>query len=78
MWEAVEARKHRLVKVFPAGGFSGGQQSADGVEFMIFGAVAYRMREGKGDAVVGWAGHARLRRDGAGAPWRFGFYRVYK
>jgi hypothetical protein len=46
-------------------------------EFMLFGAAAYRVRDGKGDAVVGWAGHAQLKRDGLTAPWKMGFYRVY-
>jgi hypothetical protein len=79
MWKEVEARKHRVVKVFPAS--FPGERPAIAVmheaEFMLFGAVAYRMRDGKGDAVAGWAGHAQLKRDGVAAPWRMGFYRVY-
>jgi hypothetical protein len=79
MWKEVEARKHRVVKVFPASFPS--ERSAIAVmheaEFMLFGAAAYRMRDGKGDAVVGWAGHAQLKRDGLTAPWKMGFYRVY-
>lgn len=81
MWEDVEARKHHLVKVFPAS-FSaarGGTAVAplNEAEFMIFGAVAYRLRDGAAEAAVDWAGHARLWRDKVTAPWRFGFYRVY-
>ncbi|KAH6850287.1 hypothetical protein B0I37DRAFT_371252 [Chaetomium sp. MPI-CAGE-AT-0009] len=80
MWQEVEARKHRLVKVFPAK-FSAERSaivSMHETEYMLFGAVAFRMRDdAKEDAVVGWAGHAQLRRDGVTAPWRLGFYRVY-
>ncbi|KAK3296070.1 uncharacterized protein B0H64DRAFT_162861 [Chaetomium fimeti] len=80
MWKEVEARKHRLVKVFPAS-FSSERTavvSMHEAEYMLFGAAAFRMRdEAKEDAVVGWAGHAQLRRDGVTAPWRLGFYRVY-
>ncbi|KAK4157971.1 hypothetical protein C8A00DRAFT_11233 [Chaetomidium leptoderma] len=79
MWKEVEARKHRLVKVFPAS-FAPDRSAATlmhETEFMLFGAVAYRMRDGKGDAVAGWAGHAELKRDGLNRPWRLGFYRVY-
>ena len=77
MWKEVEARKHRLVKVFPA------TFSEDHVvpglneeEFMLFGVVAYRLRDGT-DAVANWAGHAQIRRDALSAPWKFTFYRVY-
>ena len=83
MWTDVEARKHRVVKVFPAS-FSNDPSavvSMDEAEYMLFGAVAYRMRDGKEDAkedaVAGWAGHAQLLRDGVTAPWRLRFYRVY-
>lgn len=76
MWKEVEARKHRVAKVFPAS-FLGELAVMREAEFMLFGAVAYRMRDGKGDAVAGWAGHAQLNRDGVAAPWRIGFYRVY-
>ncbi|KAL2134804.1 hypothetical protein VTI74DRAFT_10788 [Chaetomium olivicolor] len=79
MWKEVEARKHRLVKVFPAH-FSPDRSSVVSMheaEFMLFGAVAYRMKDGKGDAVAGWAGHAQVRRDGLNSPWKFDFYRVY-
>ncbi|AEO69395.1 uncharacterized protein THITE_2119752 [Thermothielavioides terrestris NRRL 8126] len=78
MWKTVEARKHRVVKVFP-GWFSADRTAVaplHEVEFMLFGAVAYRMRDGE-EAVASWAGHAQLRRDGLSAPWKFVFYRVY-
>lgn len=80
MWKEVEARKHRLVKVFPAS-FSTDRSAVvlmNEAEYMLFGAVAYRPRDyEKDDSVVGWAGHAQLMRDGVTAPWRLGFYRVY-
>lgn len=76
MWVSAAARKHRLFKVFP-GEFSANASSNE-AEFMIYGAVGYRMKDEKAeDAVVSFAGHAQLRRDGADAPWKFGFYRVY-
>jgi len=76
MWEEVEARKHRVVKVFPAN-FSAEVVSMHEAEYMLFGAVAYRMKDGEKDAVAGWAGHAQLKRDGVTGPWRLVFYRVY-
>ncbi len=79
MWEEVAARKHRVVKVFPAH-FARDPTTVvmmHEVEFMMFGAVAYRLRHGKGDAAAGWAAHALLKRDGLTAPWRLGYYRVY-
>lgn len=79
MWRDVEERKHRLVKVFPAS-FSANRTAVaplNEAEFMLFGAVAYRLRNGGGDAVKDWAGHARLSRDKVTSQWRFGFYRVY-
>lgn len=78
MWKHVEARKHRLVKVFPAS-FSPDRSAVvimNEAEFMLFGAVAYSMRD-DADAVAGWAGHAHLKRDGVGTPWKLAFYRVY-
>lgn len=79
MWKEVEARKHRVAKVFPACFSDEGPAVAvlREAEFMMFGAVAYRMRDGKGDVEAEWAGHAQLKRDGPAAPWRMGFYRVY-
>ncbi|GAB1320626.1 hypothetical protein MFIFM68171_10836 [Madurella fahalii] len=79
MWKDVEERKHRLVKVFP-GSFNAGRTvvaAMNEAEFMLFGAVAYRLRNGGGDSAVDWAGHARLFRDKVTSQWRFGFYRVY-
>jgi hypothetical protein len=70
MWETVVARKHSVTQVFPAH-----FQSKDSPEFMLFGSVWYKMKNGD-EAVVDWAGHARLTRDEAGA-LKFGFYRVY-
>lgn len=80
MWGDVDARKHRLCKVFPAH-FSAAADVAvappNEAEFMLFGVVAYRLRDGGGDAVASWAAHAQIQRDGLVAPWRFSFYRVY-
>ncbi|KAL2164606.1 hypothetical protein VTH06DRAFT_3823 [Thermothelomyces fergusii] len=79
MWRDVEARRHRLVKVFP-GSFSAEAAAAHEAEYMLFGAVAYRMKgggEGDAAAAAGWAAHAQLRRDSTTAPWRMLFYRVY-
>ncbi|KAL2181769.1 uncharacterized protein P884DRAFT_274231 [Thermothelomyces heterothallicus CBS 202.75] len=76
MWKDVEARKHRVAKVFP-GSFSAEVAAMHEAEYMLFGAVAYRMKDGKGDAVARWAGHAQLKRDSVTAPWRMVFYRVY-
>lgn len=59
--------------MFP-GQFASGENET---EVMMFGAVAYALKEGKGEAVAGWAGHAQLRRAGKGESWRLGFYRVY-
>ncbi|KAK4123865.1 hypothetical protein N657DRAFT_645469 [Parathielavia appendiculata] len=78
MWRDVEARKHRLVKLFPAS-FSPDQKAVMVMhekEFMLFGAVAYRMKDGS-EAVAGFAAHAQLRRDSLNASWKFVFYRVY-
>ncbi|KAK4106883.1 hypothetical protein N658DRAFT_415821 [Parathielavia hyrcaniae] len=78
MWKDVEARKHRLAKVFPAS-FSPDQKAVVVMhekEFMLFGAAAYRMRDGS-EAVAGFAAHAQLRRESLNAPWKFVFYRVY-
>ncbi|KAJ4292318.1 hypothetical protein N0V88_005950 [Collariella sp. IMI 366227] len=50
MWKEVEARKHRLVKVFPAH-FSLDRTSVVSMhdeEFMLFGAVAYRKKHDGG------------------------------
>lgn len=79
MWREVDERKHRLVKVFPAH-FSMDPLTIvmmNEAEFMLFGAVAYSLKHGKGDEVAGWAGHAQLKRDGLAAPWKLGYYRVY-
>jgi hypothetical protein len=79
MWKDVEQRKHRLCKVFPAN-FSASHRAVappNEAEFMLFGVVAYRLRDGGENAVTSWAGHAKVQRDGLTAPWRFSFYRVY-
>ncbi|KAL2257972.1 hypothetical protein VTK26DRAFT_8897 [Humicola hyalothermophila] len=80
MWKDVDERKHRLAKVFPAD-FPPTAHARiaplDEAEFMLLGAVAYRMKDGGGNEVRDWAAHAQLRRDRVTAPWKFVFYRVY-
>ena len=75
MWKEIEARKHRVVKVFPAR-FSTAVWMHE-AEFMLFGAVAYSLKDDKGDAAAGWAAHAQLKRDDLTDPWKLGYYRVY-
>lgn len=68
MYRDVDARRHRLAKVFPAS--FGATASLNEAEFMLFGAVGGPAR---GAAAADWAGHGQLRRDGINAPWRFVF-----
>lgn len=73
MWEAVEARKHKVEKIFPTPLGSGEDGNAP-LEFMLFGSVWYRLKGGE-EKVVDWAGHAVVVRPTEG--WRFKSYRVY-
>ncbi|PFH59453.1 hypothetical protein XA68_12308 [Ophiocordyceps unilateralis] len=74
MWTKARERKHSVARVFP------GRFDAEGDwEAMLMGEV--RLRIGEGDeslvtAVVPWAAHAVLRREGDGQ-WRFARYRVW-
>jgi hypothetical protein len=79
MWRDVEARKHRLVKVFPASFSSTSTTSVplNEAEFMLFGAEAYQSRKDGQKSVVDWAGHALVSREKVTSQWRFHFYRVY-
>ena len=77
MWKEIEARKHRVVKVFPARFSSTTTVWMDEAEFMLFGAVAYSLKDDKGDAAAGWAAHAQLKRNDLTDPWRLKYYRVY-
>ncbi|KAK4146957.1 uncharacterized protein C8A04DRAFT_25151 [Dichotomopilus funicola] len=79
MWVNVATRKHRVAKVFPAHfpATPTAPASIDDPEFMLFGTVAYTPRNSSAYIVVDWAGHARLTRDGADAPWRMLAYTVY-
>jgi len=84
MWRRVSARKHKLSKVFPAD-FDGILET-NAVEFMLHGDVVLVSKEPletaspdseKSERVLGWAAHARLKRDEHNAPWGFAYYRVY-
>ncbi|KUI65384.1 hypothetical protein VM1G_00741 [Cytospora mali] len=80
MWEKVQARKHTVIKVFPAsfGGGKGGEDG-DGVELMLYGNVVYKLKgsaDGEEDT-VDWAGYARLVRAKGSNEWKFAYYRVY-
>ncbi|KAK0722940.1 hypothetical protein B0T26DRAFT_600723, partial [Lasiosphaeria miniovina] len=84
MWDKVEARKHHIAKVFP-GSFDGEADTA--AELMLFGSVAYVLKQtpataagagaGTPQAATDWAAHARLKRGGVESPWAFVYYRVY-
>jgi hypothetical protein len=66
MWTAVSARQHTAFKIFPFG--------ADSAELMLYGTVAYTLKDDR-KAVVDWAGRAELVREGA--DWKFAMYQVY-
>jgi len=82
MWEKVEARKHRVIKVFPSPPSSiSGDAGRKAVELMMFGDVRYRLNTGD-ESTVDWAAYARLERgEGPGGgghlSWGFRYYRVY-
>ncbi|KAG4030519.1 hypothetical protein MFRU_012g02520 [Monilinia fructicola] len=66
MWEKVASRLHTAHKIFPFG--------QDSNEVMLFGTVAYGLRDGR-KAEVEWAGRAVLVQEGG--KWKLGFYQVY-
>jgi hypothetical protein len=68
MWEKVESRTHTPTKIFPFGA------AAD--EVMLYGTVAYVMKEGQRKVDVDWAARAQLVED-AGGVVRMSFYQVY-
>ncbi|KAK3379366.1 hypothetical protein B0T24DRAFT_675167 [Lasiosphaeria ovina] len=88
MWDKVEARKHHVAKVFP-GSFDDEADTA--AELMLFGSVAYVLKQtpataagagagagaGTPQTATDWAAHARLKRNGVDSPWAFVYYRVY-
>lgn len=65
MWSAVASRLHDPLKIFPFG---------DGNEFMLYGTVAYELKDGR-KAEVEWAGRAELVQ--VNGEWRFKYYQVY-
>ncbi|KAM4060327.1 fungal specific transcription factor [Hirsutella rhossiliensis] len=70
MWTTVRERRHTVAKVFP-GRFRDDECEC---EVMLFGEVKLTTKEGN-EAVVPWAAHGGLRREGAG--WKFARYRVW-
>ncbi|KAB8296844.1 hypothetical protein EYC80_002255 [Monilinia laxa] len=66
IWEKVASRLHKAHKIFPFG--------QDSNEVMLFGTVAYGLRDGR-KVDVEWAGHAVLIQEGG--KWKLGFYQVY-
>jgi hypothetical protein len=67
LWEKVQSRKHAPVKIFPFG------DGAD--EVMIYGNVAYVMKEGGEEIAVDWAARANLVMDSGVV--KMAFYQVY-
>jgi len=68
LWEKVSERLHTPVKIFPFGGGSH--------EVMLYGTVAYVLKDGK-KAGVDWAARANMVKDDEGGGWKMGFYQVY-
>ena len=66
MWEKVQNRLHRPLKIFPYG------PNAD--EVMLFGKVQYGLKTG-GQSSVEWAAYARLKKVDGSA--KMDFYQVY-
>ncbi|APA10212.1 predicted protein [Sclerotinia sclerotiorum 1980 UF-70] len=66
MWEKVASRLHTVHKIFSFG--------QDSTEVMLFGNVAYGLKDGR-KADVEWAGRAKLVQEGG--KWKLGFYQVY-
>jgi len=66
MWIAVASRLHSPAKIFPFGPNSN--------EFMLFGTVAYTLKDGR-KVEVEWAGRAKLV-DESGS-WKMSFYQIY-
>ncbi|ESZ96919.1 hypothetical protein SBOR_2713 [Sclerotinia borealis F-4128] len=66
MWEKVAGRLHTVQKIFPFG--------KDSKEVMLFGKVAYVLKDGK-KADVEWAGRAELVQEGG--KWKLAFYQVF-
>ncbi|OCL08089.1 hypothetical protein AOQ84DRAFT_340897 [Glonium stellatum] len=66
MWEKVQSRLHKPLKIFPYG--------PNANEVMLFGTVQYGLKAG-GQSSVEWAAYARLKKvDGS---VKMDFYQVY-
>jgi hypothetical protein len=68
MWAHVKAREHIVQKIFP---FGPGSQ-----EFMIYGSVAFDLKNGK-QANLDWAARSVLVRSESDGKWRMNFYQIY-
>jgi len=66
MWATVASRLHSPTKIFPFGN--------DANEVMLYGNVAYVLKDGR-KAEVDWAARANLVREEG--RWRMAFYQVY-
>lgn len=66
MWEKVASRHHKPQKVFPFG--------ANADEVMLYGTVAYELKDGR-SASVDWAARAHLVKEDGRV--RMDFYQVY-
>jgi len=66
MWAAVASRLHTPMKIFPFGSGSD--------EVMLYGAVAYTLKDGR-KANVEWGARANMVKDEGN--WKLGFYQVY-
>ncbi|KAK3322523.1 hypothetical protein B0H66DRAFT_207049 [Apodospora peruviana] len=79
MWDKVEARKHRVRKLF-ASNFTEEEESKTTLECMMFGDVQYRLKMGE-RVQVDWAAHAKLEKRESSCselpPWGFKYYRVF-
>lgn len=81
MWAKVAARKHTVVRAYPArfeARAAGVGAEDEEVQLMLFGDVVYRLKGGEADEEpVDWAGQATLVRAKGEAAWKFAYYRVW-
>jgi len=66
MWDAVLSREHHIEKIFPFG--------PNATEFMIYGTVKYKLKNGK-MAEVPWGARAIMAKESS--VWKMAFYQVY-
>lgn len=69
MWEKVEQRAHKPLKVFPYG-------SGSSDEAMLFGTVMYLLKTGEKE-VAEWSAYAHFTKDHDGDGLKLDFYQVY-